>query len=287
MTTVDERTYQELVDEDLRHLVHPQWYAPDHQQPIIFDHGEGVWLTDVRGRRYIDALASLWNVAIGHGRAELADAAAEQMRKVAFTNNYTGFSNEPAIRLASRVIELAYDNMDGVFFTSDLVPGAPAQVTIVTNAPYAGFVLNAWMDFNKDGDFNDPGEQILLNIPVPVGNHTNTFTIQIPSYVFNDSIFPEAARLPVKARFRIGPTFDIGPAHNDIMGEVEDYKVFISQQADSGLRVLDDTFLYSEGVANQSFNVLANDFHIFNRSLSIVPGSIASVSPTTTPPLNH
>ena len=118
MTTVDDRTYQELAQEDLKHLIHPQWYAPDHQQPIIFDHGEGVWLTDVRGRRYIDALASLWNVAIGHGRGELADAAAEQMRKVAFTNNYTGFSNEPAIRLASRVIELTYDNMEGVFFTN-------------------------------------------------------------------------------------------------------------------------------------------------------------------------
>ncbi|MDP2327367.1 MAG: aspartate aminotransferase family protein [Dehalococcoidia bacterium] len=116
--TVDQSMYEALAREDQAHLLHPQYFAPDHQQPVIFDRGEGVWLTDIRGRRYIDALASLWNVAVGHGRGELADAAAEQMRKVAFTNNYVGFSNVPAIRLASKVIDLAYDNMQGVFFTN-------------------------------------------------------------------------------------------------------------------------------------------------------------------------
>ncbi|MSQ42300.1 MAG: aspartate aminotransferase family protein [Dehalococcoidia bacterium] len=116
--TLDEARIAALVREDLAHLIHPQWYAPDHQDPVIFDHGEGVWLTDVRGRRYLDGLSSLWNVAVGHGRGELADAAAEQMRKVAFTNSYTGFSNLPAIRLAAKVVELAYDNMAGVFFTN-------------------------------------------------------------------------------------------------------------------------------------------------------------------------
>ena len=88
---------------------------------MIFDHGEGVWLTDVRGRSYIDGLASLWNVAIGHGRAELADVAAEQMRKAAFTNNYTGYSNVPAIELAEKLTSgLAYDNLQGVFFTNSV-----------------------------------------------------------------------------------------------------------------------------------------------------------------------
>jgi adenosylmethionine-8-amino-7-oxononanoate aminotransferase len=118
VTTLDEQSITQLVQDDLAHLIHPQYYAPEHQEPVIFDHGEGVWLTDVRGRRYIDGLSSLWNVAVGHGRAELADAAAEQIRKVAFTNNYTGFSNVPAIQLAAKVIDLTYDNMGGVFFTN-------------------------------------------------------------------------------------------------------------------------------------------------------------------------
>ena len=120
MTTniLDEQAIAELVRDDIANLLHPQYYAPDHQTPIIFDHGKGVWLTDVRGNSYIDGLSSLWNVAVGHGREELADAAAEQIRKVAFTNNYTGFSNVPAIRLASKVLELTYDNMGGVYFTN-------------------------------------------------------------------------------------------------------------------------------------------------------------------------
>ena len=123
MRTLDENALSEeaiaaLVREDLAHLIHPQYYAPEHQDPVIFDRGEGVWLVDVRGRRYIDGLSSLWNVAVGHGRAELAAAAAKQMRRVAFTNNYTGFSNAPAIELAAKIVDLAYDNMAGVFFTN-------------------------------------------------------------------------------------------------------------------------------------------------------------------------
>ncbi len=118
MTTLSEETISGLVRQDLAHLIHPQYYAPDHQEPVIFDHGEGVWLVDVRGNRYIDGLSSLWNVAVGHGRGELADAAAEQIRKVAFTNNYTGFSNVPAIELAAKIAELAYDNLSGVYFTN-------------------------------------------------------------------------------------------------------------------------------------------------------------------------
>ena len=118
MTTLSEDAISALVAEDRAHLIHPQHYAPDHTAPVIFDHGEGVWLTDVRGNRYIDALSSLWNVAVGHGRVELANAAAEQMQKVAFANSYTGFSNVPAIQLAAKVVDLTYDNMAGVFFTN-------------------------------------------------------------------------------------------------------------------------------------------------------------------------
>jgi putrescine aminotransferase len=116
---LDEATIAALVRDDLAHLIHPQYFAPDHQHPVIYDHGDGVWLTDVEGRRYIDGLSSLWNVAVGHGRAELADAAATQMRKAAFVNNYTGFSNVPAIELATKLTSgLAYENLAGVFFTN-------------------------------------------------------------------------------------------------------------------------------------------------------------------------
>ena len=72
------------------------------------------------GKEYIDGLSvsALWNVNIGHGRKELARAAAAQMEKLAYASAYAGFSNEPAIRLAERIVGLAYSNMAGAYFTT-------------------------------------------------------------------------------------------------------------------------------------------------------------------------
>ena len=133
MTIVDESTYRSLAQKDLEHLLHPQYYAPEHQEPVIFDHGNGVWLTDVNGKKYIDGLSSLWNVAVGHGREELAEAASKQIQKVAFTNNYTGFSNVPAIELAAKVVSLTYDNMGSVYFTNS---GSESNETLFKTARF-------------------------------------------------------------------------------------------------------------------------------------------------------
>ncbi len=70
------------------------------------------------GHEYIDGLSGLWNVNVGHGRAELAEAAAAQMKELAYFSGYVGSSNIPAITLANRLIEIADNNMQAVFFTS-------------------------------------------------------------------------------------------------------------------------------------------------------------------------
>jgi putrescine aminotransferase len=72
----------------------------------------------VSGRTYLDGLSGLWNVNIGHGRAEMAETAAAQMRELAFFSSYAGSSNVPSITLASRLMELACDNMEAVFFVT-------------------------------------------------------------------------------------------------------------------------------------------------------------------------
>jgi adenosylmethionine-8-amino-7-oxononanoate aminotransferase len=97
---MNDTEYRALVDRDVAHLIHPQYLQGDQRNAIIFEKGEGSILTDVRGREYIDGLSSLWNVAVGHGRKELAEVAAKQMSTLAFANGYTGFSNVPAIELA-------------------------------------------------------------------------------------------------------------------------------------------------------------------------------------------
>ncbi|HLZ71801.1 MAG TPA: aspartate aminotransferase family protein [Dehalococcoidia bacterium] len=116
MTTTTQT--DELARADLEHLIHPLYHPAAQQGAVIFARGEGVWLWDTNGKRYLDGLSCLWNVNIGHGRKEVAEAAREQMSTLAFANGYTGFSNVPAIRLAERLAKLAPGDLNAVFFTS-------------------------------------------------------------------------------------------------------------------------------------------------------------------------
>ena len=92
----------------------------------MFASGAGATLTDAEGREYIDGMASLWNVNVGYGRAELAEAAATQMRSLAFSSAYGGFSTKPAIELASKLAELAPGDLEVTYFASG---GAEANDT--------------------------------------------------------------------------------------------------------------------------------------------------------------
>jgi len=111
-------TLDTLVREDQAHLIHPLHYPKDHEHPIVMVEGRGAILKDLEGHEYIDGLSCLWNVNAGHGRAELAQAAAEQMARLAFVSSYAGTTNIPAIRLAERLVGLAYPNTSGVYFTT-------------------------------------------------------------------------------------------------------------------------------------------------------------------------
>jgi adenosylmethionine-8-amino-7-oxononanoate aminotransferase len=106
-----------LVRNDQDHLIHPLHHPSDHLEPMVYVRGRGAMLTDINGREYIDGLAGLWNVNVGHGREELAQAAARQMSELAYYSGYAGSSNVPAIELATKLVSLAYPNMQGVFFT--------------------------------------------------------------------------------------------------------------------------------------------------------------------------
>ena len=103
---------------DREHLIHPLYHPNDHTKPIVIVRGEGTDIIDANGKRYFDALSGLWNVHIGHGRTELAQVAAEQMSTIAFNNNYVGFTNVPSARLAEKLVELAYPNLNAVYFTT-------------------------------------------------------------------------------------------------------------------------------------------------------------------------
>jgi adenosylmethionine-8-amino-7-oxononanoate aminotransferase len=108
----------DLVKEDQEHLFHPLQHPADHVSPKVWVKGQGVVMWDAEGREYIDGLAGLWNVNVGHGRKELAEAAAAQMTELAFCSSYAGATNVPAVKLASKLASLAYPSLNTVYFTS-------------------------------------------------------------------------------------------------------------------------------------------------------------------------
>ena len=121
------------LDVDRAHLLHPLHHPTAHAGTRLWVSGRGAIITDSTGRDYIDGLSGLWNVNVGHGREELADAARQQMATLAFHSSYAGGSNEKAIALAERLSRLAYPSINTFFFTSG---GAEASETSFKTARF-------------------------------------------------------------------------------------------------------------------------------------------------------
>ncbi|MBI5878609.1 MAG: aspartate aminotransferase family protein [Chloroflexi bacterium] len=106
-----------LVEKDKLQL-HPLQHPKAHADPLIVERSEGVYLYTTDGRKILDAMAGLWNVNIGYGRKECAEAAYKQMLNMAYTSNYVGMSNRPSIELAARLAGYAHPTLNHTFFTS-------------------------------------------------------------------------------------------------------------------------------------------------------------------------
>ncbi len=88
----------------------------EHEAPVIV-RGEGCYVYDVHGRRYLDGLSALFCVNAGHGRAELGEAAARQARELGFFTTWS-YAHPRAIELAARIAALTPGDLNRVFFTS-------------------------------------------------------------------------------------------------------------------------------------------------------------------------
>ena len=86
--------------------------------PFIIDRGEGIYVYDESGRRYLDAAASLWYMNVGYGRTEIIDAMAEQMRKLPAFHAFIDYGTRPTIDLADRIASVSPDPGSKVFFGS-------------------------------------------------------------------------------------------------------------------------------------------------------------------------
>ncbi len=91
-------------------------YGDDHEVPVMV-RGEGAYVWDQHGKRYLDGLAGLFTSQLGHGRTELAEAAGKQASELAYFPLWT-YAHPRAIELADRLAELAPGDLNRVFFTS-------------------------------------------------------------------------------------------------------------------------------------------------------------------------
>ncbi|PPA70334.1 aspartate aminotransferase family protein [Jeotgalibacillus proteolyticus] len=103
MTSAKEKL-NTLAERDRKTIWHQISSYNETKRPMVVQKGEGAWITDHEGNRYLDGMSGLWCVNVGYGREELADAAAEQMKKLAYVPMTQ--SHEPAIRLAEKLNEL-------------------------------------------------------------------------------------------------------------------------------------------------------------------------------------
>jgi adenosylmethionine-8-amino-7-oxononanoate aminotransferase len=112
----EQQTLQELAKRHLwMHFTRMSAYD-DADVPIIV-RGEGCYVYDERGKRYLDGLSALFCVNIGHGRADIAQAGADQAKELGFFTNWS-YGHPPAIELAARIASLTPGELNRVFFTS-------------------------------------------------------------------------------------------------------------------------------------------------------------------------
>ena len=111
---------QDYIDRGLDHLwIHTQQVNDLRREGeyVVVESGEGIFLDDITGKRYIDLISGLWVVAVGHGRQEICDAAARQMRVLHYANPFA-YATEPAIDLAARLARITPDGLTRTYFVN-------------------------------------------------------------------------------------------------------------------------------------------------------------------------
>jgi adenosylmethionine-8-amino-7-oxononanoate aminotransferase len=117
---MDKKRTTELIEKDKRYIWHPFTQMNDYvdEDNIVIESGEGCYLIDSDGNRYIDGVSSLWTNLFGHRRKELDDAIRAQLDKIAHST-LLGLANEPSTVLAERLVSVAPDKLKKVFYSDN------------------------------------------------------------------------------------------------------------------------------------------------------------------------
>src|SRR5215472_9273311 len=117
---------------DVQSLLHPYTNLVKLREtgPVVFERGKGVRVYDENGKDYIEGMAGLWCTALGWGEEALVEAAAEQMRKLAYGHIFAGRSHEPAIALAEKLKDIACFPVGKVFFANSGSEANDSQIKL-------------------------------------------------------------------------------------------------------------------------------------------------------------
>lgn len=107
-------------DRDVASLVHPYTHLGQHSRtgPLTMTSGEGVYVFDDQGSRYLEGMSGLWSASLGFSEKRLADAAYKQLTTLPFYHLFNHRSTEPAIELAERLLEIAPKGLSKVLFAN-------------------------------------------------------------------------------------------------------------------------------------------------------------------------
>ena len=230
----------DLAETDQRRILHPHAVVGSPRPPVVFVEGTGARLRDSEGREYIDGTCGLWVCPVGHGRAELAEAARRQMESLEYYASFWDFSNVPSIELAERLVELAPPGIERVFYTSGGSEGTESALKLARlawhtqGAPDRRIVLARSMAYHgvsygalaatgipplRDGFGELAPEFELLSVPYPYrGTTTDSLIAELEDRI--ESIGAERI-----AAFIGEPVIGVGgmiPPHEDYWPRVQE-----------------------------------------------------------------
>ena len=112
--------HDELVKKDIKYIWHPFTQMKDYEteSPIIIDRGKGIYIWDLEGNRYIDAISSWWVNTLGHSHPRLNEVLKKQVDKIEHVL-LAGFSHVPAIELAEKLIQITPKQLTKVFYSDN------------------------------------------------------------------------------------------------------------------------------------------------------------------------
>ena len=122
MATMDKDVLNadEIWRKDRDHILHPWTHFDSFREggSLAVARGEGCYIFDTNGQRYLDANGGLWCNNIGLGRKDMAVAIAEQVERLAYSNTFSDMTSVSAAELAAKLAEIAPGNLNHIFFTT-------------------------------------------------------------------------------------------------------------------------------------------------------------------------